>query len=229
MAIGVNSRDSGSSTTNATSYTTGTVTPAAGNLLVVIMCMGGIAVDTTSTVSGLSGTWTNRGHFYDTTGIGTTAYDVVTCSNWSGSGTLTLGNTDAATACLWSIFDVSGADNSSPVVAGSFKTVANNAASSLSITLDAAADSNNRAFSAWAKNNNAANTLTPQTNWTEIHELAIGAPNTTFDTQWRSDQFDTAAGVTFSDGTFAGSGVAFEIAAAAAVGIPDLAVARFAR
>lgn len=216
MTIGVNSRDSGSSTSNSTSYTTGTVTPTAGDLLVAIVMMEGIGADVTSTVSGLSGTWTNRGHFYDTTGIGTTTYDVVTCSNWSGSGTLTLGNTDSATACLWSIFSATGADNSSPVVAGSFKTVANNAASSLSITLNAAANANNRPFSAWGKNNNAINTLTPQTNWSEIHEVAIGAPNTTFETQWRSDQFDTAAGVTFSDGTFAGSGVAFELAAVAA-------------
>src|SRR5678816_47809 len=132
MAIGVTSRDSGSSTSNSTTYTTGTVTPTAGDLLVVIVCMGGIGADTTSTVSGLSGTWTNQGHFYDTTGIGTTTYDVITCSDWSGSGTLTLGNTDSATACLWSIFGVTGANNSAPVAASSFKSVQNNAASSLS-------------------------------------------------------------------------------------------------
>lgn len=216
MAISVTSRDSGSSTTNATTYTTNTVTASAGELLVVIVCMGGIGVDTTSTVSGLSGTWTNRGHFYDTTGITATTYDVITCSDWSGSGTLTLGNTDSATACLWSIVGVTGADNTNPVVASSFQSVQNNATTSLSITLNAAADSNNRPFSAWAKNNNAAGTMTPQTNWTEIHEVAIGAPNTTFETQWRSDAFDTAAGVTFSDGTFAGSGIAFEMAVAPA-------------
>src|SRR5678815_4276459 len=182
--------------------------------------MGGIGADTTSTVSGLSGTWVNQGHFYDTTGIGSTTYDVITCSDWSGSGTLTLGNTDSATACLWSIFSVTGANNSAPVAASSFKSVQNNAASSLSITLNAAANANNLPFSAWAKNNNALGTMTPQTNWTEIHEVAIGAPNTTFETQWRSDQFDTAAGVTFSDGTFAGSGVAFEIVAATSTDSP---------
>lgn len=216
MAIGINSRDSGSSTSNSTSYTTGTVTPSAGNLLVAIVAMGGIGADTTSTVSGLSGTWTNRGHFYDTTGIGTFTFDVVTCSNWSGSGTLTLGNTDSATACLWSIFDASGVNNAAPVAASSFKTVANAAASSLSITLNSAANANNRPISAWAKNNNASGTMTPQTSWTEIHEVAIGAPNTTFETQWRSDQFDTAAGVSFSDGTFGCAGVAFELVAASA-------------
>lgn len=221
MAISVTSRDSGSSTTNSTTYTTGTVTPAAGDLLVVIVCMGGIGADTTSTVSGLSGTWTNQGHFYDTIGIGSTTYDVIVCSDWSGSGTLTLGNTDSATACLWSIFSVTGADNANPVVSGSFKSVQNNSTNNLTITLNAAADADNRPFSAWAKNNNALGTLTPQTSWTEIHEVAIGAPNTTFETQWRSDQFDTAAKVTFSDGTFAGSGIAFEIAVAAAVVTDD--------
>lgn len=212
MAISVSSVTSGSSTTNATTYATASITPTTGRVLVVVTQMSGIGTDVASTVAGLSGTWNSITRFWSSS----TAFSINAfwCTNYTGTGTLTLGNTDSATHCIWSVFLVDGAEISAPIVAGSpVSGISSGSVGSFSLTLPSPADSNNRPFSGWSYNANTANIALPRTNWTEIHDNVVSTPSGTLETQWRSDAHETTASISLDLGTTATiQGLAWEMA-----------------
>lgn len=218
MAISVTSLTSGSSTSNVTSYATASITPTAGRVVFVAVSGTGLIAGTHWTVTGLSGTW-NRfaDHFYSN--ANSKHIDVFWCTDFTGSGTLTLGNTDSATGCLWSVFEVDGADTTTPVVTSnvvSGNSGATNVAS-LSLTLSAASNSNNRPFAVFTDDDNTAADHVARTNWTAIHTNGVITPAQGHLTEWRSDTFETTASMSNSVGTatFLMAGIAWEVKAAA--------------
>lgn len=213
MALTVASLARGSSTSNTTSYTTASFTPTAARTLFVVAKLSAISSSTTmNTVSGLSGTWTLFNNLYVSGLASGTQFTVHTCSNYSGTGSLSIGNTDSATHAMWGVYEIANGDTSNPIVASSWKTVVNSSTTGLSITMDSPADTNNRPFSAWFNDNNTSGQADPATGWTELDDIAVGSPNGTLETQWFNTAFDTGAGVSFLAGTYSGAGVAFELA-----------------
>lgn len=217
MAISITSLTSGASTTNTTTYTTASISPASGQVIVAWFGASGIATDIANTCSGLGGTWVTQGHLYPAAGLTNRQLTLFTCTNYSGSGTLTFGNTDSCTNGVWSVFLVSGANTTTPIVAGSFVTNTSGASnvSTLSVTLNSPADSNNRPIAFYCGDNNTTNFISPRTNWTEIHDFGTINPSLAADTQWRSDAFETTASGTWTDGvTYFTAIMAAEVAAA---------------
>lgn len=214
MAISVNALITASSTSNAASYNTASITPTSGRVLVAVFTFTGIGSDVTGTISGLSATWNSIGRIWDSGAA--RELTAFYATNYTGSGALTLGNSDSATTCVWSVYEIDGADTSSPIVASSFKTLVSTTTTTPTITLNAAAGSSNRPFSAFACANNTANQIAPRTNWTEIHDDVESTPSSNLETQWRSDAFETTASATGPSAIYLG--VAWETAIAATGG-----------
>lgn len=230
MAIGATVLTSGSSTANATTYATASISPTAGRVLLGFTSISGIGAAVASTITGVSGTWTNITGANRSTSVGLTTYDlaVFTCLNYSGSGTLTVGNTDSGTSAAWSIVEVTGADTTTPVVIGAIKNVSPGDVSTTTITLDSPANANNRPFALFVCNNNAAGQVAPRANWTELTDVAIGTPGLQLQVQWRSDAFETTASADYTGGPYTAAAVGIEVAAAAAASsrVPDQTIRR---
>lgn len=216
MALTTTTLADASSTTDGTTYTTASISPTAGRLLLVFAHLAGIGTATATSVSGLSGTWANIGGSFRYN----TNYDLSAhwCTNYTGTGTLTITNADSATHGLWTVVEVNGADTTTPIVASSFKTSSPGSVNSVSITLNAAANSANRPFAAYGCDNNTAGQAAPRASWTEFSDRGVSTPTGVLQTQWRADAFETTASVTWTGGPYTSAGIAFEVAAAAAGG-----------
>lgn len=200
------------STTDGTTYTTASISPVAGRVLLVLSQLAGIGTATATTVSGLSGTWTNIGpSFRYNTNY---ALSAAWCSDYTGTGTLALTNTDSATHGLWCVIEVDGADTTSPIVSGSWSTSSPGSVSAVTITLPSPASSANRVFAGYGCDNNTAAQAAPRASWTELSDRGVGTPTGVLQTQWRSDAHETTASVTWTGGPYTSAGFAFEVAAA---------------
>lgn len=128
MAVTTNHLTTGSSTTNASSYTTASITPTA-NRLVMLACLVSVGAQPTPTitVSGNGLTWVQ----VDTTA--TAAARTVVAFRAMGAapsaGVVTINGT-SLTACLWSIVEFDGVDtsgtNGSGAIAQSFNSAGAN-------------------------------------------------------------------------------------------------------
>lgn len=217
MSLSITSLTSGADTTNTTTYTTASISPEPGQVIIAWFGASGIATDIANTCSGLGGTWVTQGHLYPAAGLTTRQLTLFTCTDYSGSGTLTFGNTDSCTNGVWSVFLVSGANTTTPIVPGSFVTNTSGASnvSTLSVTLNAAANAANRPIHFYCGDNNTTNFIDPKTNWTEIHDFGTTTPSLAADTAWRSGGFDTTAQGTWTDSiTYFTAIMAAEVAAA---------------
>lgn len=86
-------------------------------------------------------------------------------------------------------------------VQGAFEQIqetSGTASTSGSITLNAAADSGNRPISAWFISTNDSNQIVHRTNWTEADDIRNGTPAGNFETQYRSDAFETTASASWT-------------------------------
>lgn len=212
MAISASLLTDGALTTNLTSYDTASISPTAGRALLVFAQFAGIGTATPSTVSGLSGTWTNvGGSFRYNTSLDMSVH---WCSNYTGSGVLHIGNADTGAHIIWSVIEIDGANTAAPVVGGSFSTASPGSANGVTITLPAAANANNRVFAAFGCDNSTAGQAAPRASWTEFSDLGITTPTGVMETQWRSDAHETTASVTWTGGPYASAGIAVEVAAA---------------
>lgn len=223
MAITATSLTASSSTANAATYATASISPTTGRVLLAFVSMTGIGAAVATTITGLSGTWTNIGGSYLPTSLGAGSYDCAAlyCTNYTGTGTLTLGNTDSATACVWDVIEIDGANTTTPIVTAATKKVDLGASvSTPTLTLDSPADSTNRAFVGFTAVSSSATIAAARTSWTELAEVAQSTPSINLQCQWRSDTFETTAGVTYTGGPFAAAAVAVEVAAAGATFLP---------
>lgn len=99
--------------------------------------------------------------------------------------------------CRASFFYATGVDLSGGVSAAFVQKPTNTGTgTSGSVTLSAAANSNNRPISGFCHSANEA--TTERTNWTEVDDLAGSAPSNGLETQYRSDTFETTASASWT-------------------------------
>ena len=219
MAIGATVLTSAYDASDASSYATASVSPAADSLLLVLSFSShGTLVPPAVSLSGLSLTW-NEGSTDAAYGASTPvrrlhySWAAVGGSPGSGALTLTLTGNTPATACGWTVIEITGADNTAPIVQA-VKSPAtdggDSAATSGSITLASAGHADNRPFAIFGVRANEAHT--PRANWTELSDTPGASPSTGLSTQWRSDAFETTASASWSSSARWG-GIALEVKA----------------
>ena len=221
MAITQASLTGAANTVDASSFTTASITPTANRLVIaVIYNRSGITDPAeTPTLSGNGLTWvqittTTAGNTRDRV----TMFRAMGASPSSGAVTIDFaGNTQ--NACHHSIFEFAGIDTSGTNGSGAVVQSATNSgtATSLTVTLAAFGSTDNGATSGFEHRANEA--TTPETNWTEIHDVTEINPNSNLETQWRADN-DTTASASWTTLANCG-GIAIEIKAAAAVAIAE--------
>jgi hypothetical protein len=163
MAIAYGGLLTGNNTGSATSYSTASVTPIAGN--VTIFCGQTKGNTNVPAISGCNLTWTleyrdaTRG-FYVFWGVG----------NSPSAGSITISNlTSGNTGSLWSVFHFSGVDTTTPLAQ---RVVANGNSNSPAVTLGAFSTTrNNWAFS-MTNLTNQVRTFTAGTNFTTISQTS---------------------------------------------------------
>lgn len=205
MAIGVSLLASGADETDTTSYTTASISPVAGRVWLVFVWTPSNTTNADppdASISGAGITWTSLSSAVFTNDSGATRrklqiFKGVAASPSSGVLTISYGAT--AGGCARAILELTGADTTNPIVSGSIVTNnSNTAATSGTVTLNAAANGNNRPIAAFVHNANEG--TTPRTNWTEIVDATVSHANPTCgnELQWRSDTFETTASATWT-------------------------------
>ena len=134
----------------------------------------------------------------------------------TGATTISIVGGDTAIGFRVSFLHVTGVDLTGGVAAAFVQAPTNQAANvaTLSVNLAAAGNAANRAIAGFAHAANEA--TTPRTNWTELDDLATGAPNNALETQYRGDAFETTASASWASSVQA-LGIAAEIKAALTV------------
>ncbi|HEY9338760.1 MAG TPA: hypothetical protein VIQ79_30210, partial [Kribbella sp.] len=208
MAISATLLTSGTSTTDGSSFTTASITPAASSLLLVFVT-NAVTGGADATLSGLSATWTRP---VNQAASSSTKLSV----HWAqlgaspGSGALSISTSVATGSIVWHVVQVTGHNTAAPVVQTPAATGASSTAASL--TYAAAGNAANRLLYACGVAGSA--TQTPRTNWAELADLTVATPSCSLETQWRSDATETTGSSTLSVANlWATAGV--EIAAAA--------------
>ncbi len=138
----VSSLTTATSSSNSGTITTASISPAANSLLIVwIACVGNPGA-VLSGVTGLSLTWVNQVSGLSATGGCLDCWTAVTGSS-PGSGTLTLSGVAVSTDTCWDVDQVTGVNQTTPVVTAHTTTNAPGVAgTALSETLPAAAAGN---------------------------------------------------------------------------------------
>jgi hypothetical protein len=221
-----------------TSYTTASISPAANSLLLLFVD-DSITADYAplSVPTGLSLTWKS---------IGTRAWSVAPatrrssawiaqCGASPGSGTITLTENDmgsgtTSTGTAWAVIEIIGHHATQPVrqvqhPGTTFTNQSGPSATSHTIDMLAAADSNSRAFAYFTHAANEATTF--RTNWTELSDNAGTVPNMGFESQWRSDAFEATASASWTT-SIRYMGFAVEIAEASAPAIARPTITTYA-
>lgn len=204
---------------DATSYASASWAPPVLGLIYVFVSNRVTAgVPTIPTISGNSLTWVQIGTNVPTaTQRRITLFAALAAGATTGVTTVDFGGVTQL-CCEASFAQVTGADVSGGVLAAFVQVVGPSsgaAATGGSITLSAAGASRNRPISAFQHNQNEL--ATPRTNWTEVDDFLHTLPINGFETQWRSDAFETTASATWTT-SVAWNGLAAEIKAAADAG-----------
>jgi hypothetical protein len=196
MAVGTpTSLTSGTSTANqSTAYTTASVTPTANVLqLLFVVSTTSAAAPNTPTITSSGLTWTPIANAtYNTIASPDRKLSVFWATGASpGAGAISIDHAgQAMTGVSWSLFEVTGANLSSPIVQS--PTNANDTTqTSASVTLAAFSSAGNLALAGVGLNN--AQAVTHRTNWTEIHDVVGSAPATSLETQYRQADDDASA------------------------------------
>lgn len=196
MALAFTARSQINDTTNATTYaTTASFTPGAGSLMIAIVCAS--STDTTQTdptsVSGNGVTYTELDSVFqsavDTVGLwvglagGSPSAGVVTASGWGTS----------RTGCNMTVIEVTGADTSGGasaafVTSNTQKHNGTGTTTTPSLTMNAAADSNNRAFGFFV--HTAAETISADANNTLGSTGSYAIPNRGAGFVWNTSAFN---------------------------------------
>lgn len=211
MAIAATLLTSANSSTDANTYTTASISPAANSLLLVFVWSSHATTAPDNVVTGLSLTWTQRAVTTNSTASRKLTCITAQCGASPGSGALTITST-ASIGDAWAVIQITGHDTTTPVVQAPTSPTNTTSALTGSITLAAAGNANNRPFAAFG--HRAQTATTPRTNWTELSDdlSDASAPIAGFETQWRSDAFETTASATWTTSS-QWSGIAVEIAA----------------
>jgi len=214
---------SSGTSTDATSFTTASVTPTASRLILVVVhaYMASASQPPQPTVTGNGITYALvLGQDVDVAGSDRATMWVfrgMSASPSAGAVTIDFGATTIG-AIDWSVdqsdgnVDTSGTNGSGAVVSGQTGgvTVAN--ATSATVTYPAAITAGNSGYAAFCHQVNQVKT--PRTNWSELSDFGVSV--TSLETQYIADT-DTAASASWASSSRAG-GIAIEVKAAAAGG-----------
>jgi hypothetical protein len=240
VAIGATLLTAAYDNTNATSYASGSVSPAANSLLLVFVTDTiGVGAAPRSVPTGLSLTWQNLGYriWGPDPGERMSGLWIAQCGASPGSGAITftendMGSGTTSSGTGWVVIQVTGHHVAEPIRQIQYPgtgTTSNQAGwvatPSLSIPLLPAADVNSRAFAFFVHPANEA--TTPRSGWTELSDTAGSSPNFAMESQWRSDAFETTASASWAT-QFRCFGMAVEIAEAAAESIARATIATYA-
>lgn len=222
-ALAVTTRAAAGDTTNTTTYASTSFTPSANVLLIAAFGAdnGSSTTPGLPTCAGGSLTWTQVADFvYLSAGASRSRITIFAANSGGSPGSMTATATygSALTGCTNSVFEVSGSDVANGVaqcIVQNVATTVNSTGTSLSITLAAAGNANNRSFLYASHLANEAYTIA--TNWAEIGFGGHTNPVASGDSQWSSAAFRTAVTTSWTTSANFG-GIAFEIKAAAAGG-----------
>ena len=215
MPITQASLTSGSSGVDASLFTTASITPTANRLVIVVVLSHRTPAGVAPTLSGNGLTYVQIATQTFSTGNAhrITMFRAMGSAPTAGAITIEFGE-ETQNACAWSVFEFDGVDTTGTNGSGAVVQSATNSISFdtvLTVTLAAFASANNGACSGFGFS--TADTVTPDTGWTEIHEVSEAGVFTN-ETQWRADN-DTTASATGTNSQDIG-GIAIEIKAAAA-------------
>lgn len=212
----VTSLTSGSSTVDASSYATASVTPTANSLVLVAVYSRQAVSTTTPTLTGNGMTWVS----VNSTLIGTgtnrriTVFRSLHASPSAGAITIDFA-ANTQTQCIWSVVefadvDTSGTNGSGAIVQSGVAATDN--ATSLTVTLSAFSDANNMAYGAF--NHNADEDTAPGSGFTEIHDVHISENATGMFTEYKLN--DNTVDASWANAFAMQGAVAIEITAQAA-------------
>lgn len=202
------------STTNTTSYATGSYTPKSHRLLVAFVATTGAQVNPSS-VSGNGLTWSQKA----AQNIGAVARLMLYVTDAGAApeaGALTVTYAAGQTGQTISVFEIEGADLAQGALAAVVQALGNEGTgTSGSVALGALTGGANRPIAAFIHAANEA--ASERTNWTEIHDGGFATPVFSMESQWRTDAFELTASASWA--TSSGwAGIAAEVAAKPARG-----------
>lgn len=218
MAIAFTSKVAGSDAVDRSTYTTGTYTPSASGVMVIVSFShsASASIADATSVTGTSVTGMTK---IITRGLNSTASPTRKVEIWVGTSTASAGTVAIAaasnTSCAWSITEVTGADVTQGTggviqsVADSNSSAANTA---FTITLASFANSNNRGWASGCNTNTPTITLSGTSPYAAVDANAATPPDNNHATiKNQTDSGVTAAGTWSTSGQW--GGVAIEIAA----------------
>jgi hypothetical protein len=215
--LGASANPDFNSNTDLSSYANSSWTPPTSGLILLLVASRATSGTTNiPTVSGNNITWTQIATVIAAYRLTLFAAD----ASGSSAGVTTIsfaGQTQFF--CFASFFHATGVDLSGGVAAAFVQSPVNNGSNvdNLSVTLNAAGNSDNRPISGFFHAANEA--TTHRANWTEADDLANTFPNTALETQWRDDAFETTASASWASFVSA-LGIAAELKADTGGGTP---------
>lgn len=183
------------SATDASSYTTASVSPSKNKLVIVgVLNTKGTTADT-PTLSGNGLTWDQvQTNLFDSDLKRVTMFRALSTSTPT-PGTITIDFGGATqTGCAWSVYEFSGIDRTgtngaNAIVQNDTQDVTNGG--SITATMAAFSSTANGATSICGNDQNG--TMTEEAGWSEIHDVATGtAPAFTFHSMWIATNDNTA-------------------------------------
>lgn len=197
--ITITAREHASSTTDGTSFNTGTFTPTANKLQILdVASTHGTTAETPSSITGCGLTWV----LVDAKNVGTATTRRV--SRWRAlgaspsNGALTINFSGSMTGCVWAWNEVTGMDTSGTNGSGAFVQTVTKASGGSVVTLDgtlaALENAKNVHICAVALNTQA--TVTPDADFAELGDDNEATLAVTLETQWAVNQ--TVCDATFS-------------------------------
>lgn len=208
------------------SYTSGSFTPVADRLYLLVVLLRGDTVSSVSTTTGLAFTSVQSA----TTSTQKLYVYRALKSSGLGSGTYTVNETSGTgTGCIALLLEVTGMDTSgsdgSGAIVQSPKNDPDTNATAGTVTFSAASAAGNRFFAATSHQANEATTHDSGGGWTEIDDQTIATPTNGLEAQWHAtDTSDTVANASWTTSSrWAAIGVEVKAAASAAAGLPVIA------
>lgn len=179
---------SGTNTTDATSFTTASVTlkarPGLMYTLSVVNTHGSSANTVTAATTGGALSFTSEKTVqFNGTLSRTTLFRLTPTSDVTDTIVITIGSAQTATACLWSLIAWTNVDTATND--GIVQSVSNTGSSTTpSVTLAAFGSANNATFGAHGTAQTAA---TPGSGFIEVHDVTASTPTCGLETEYRSD------------------------------------------
>jgi len=220
LAIAITLLSQGGSTTDASSFATASVSPGSDRWLVADVASGkSVGPITQPTVSGLSLTWFTENFSQSAAGARAASRFYAWTGTSPGSGAVTFDFVgDTQTSATWAVYEITGASTSDPFVQ-TVGAVPGGGSLSISVTLAAFSDSNNRPLI--AAEHATAEVSDPEAGYTELADQTQTAGAIGFAVAWHSSTTDTTPSYSWATSTSNRIAIASEIAIGGVTGQVD--------